>query len=101
MDLEAIEEAANARLFERLGVPATLAVPGSLPKPTTIVIERQAEVTDARGIVHERRCEVGLLVAEVGEGSRGMKVTTERDCWVLLEPIGSDGMESRWVAGRA
>lgn len=100
MDLEQIEAAANGHLFERLGVPATITVPGSLPKQATVVIERNAEVTDARGIVLETRCEIGLNVAEVGEGDRGVVIETGRDCWILLEPIGSDGLESRWVAGR-
>lgn len=100
MNIEEIEAAGNARLFERLGVAATVTTPGHLPRQTTIVIERNAEVSDARGIVLERRCEIGLLVAEVGEGDRGVSVRVANECWVLLEPIGSDGLESRWIAGR-
>jgi hypothetical protein len=101
--IDDIEAAANAAHFAARFISATYTPPGGSPVPARIDIDRSAKVLDDRGIVHEDRCEVSVIVAEVGPGERGAEVDTGRpdDVWVLLEPIGNDGWESRWVASRA
>ena len=101
MDITQIEAAANAAHFDLRFIPATYKPLVGAQIPTRIDIDRSALVLDARGIVMEDRCEVGLIVAEVGEGERGAQVVAEAfptETWVLMEPIGNDGSESRWVA---
>lgn len=67
------------------------------------IIDRSVSVPDEYGVIAERRCEIGLLVEEVGELGRGALVDTGQpnDRWQLLEPIGHDEVETRWAAGRA
>lgn len=66
------------------------------------IIDRNATVTDEYGIVLEARCEIGLLMEDVGDVGRGTLVDTGQpnDRWQLLEPIGNDGFETRWTASR-
>ena len=103
MDIEAIEEAANTALFDHLSVPALVTHPGDLSQEARIIIDRNATITDEYGAVLESRCEIGLEVCQVGGGDRGTLVDTGKpdDQWRLLEPIGNDGWESRWTAGKA
>jgi hypothetical protein len=100
--IDDIEAAANAAHFAVRFISATYTPPGGSPVSTRIDIDRSAKVLDDRGIVHEDRCEVSVIVAEVGPGERGAAVDTGRpdDAWTLMEPIGNDGAESRWVASR-
>ena len=103
MDITQIEAAANAAHFAHRFIPGTYRPPGNSVQPARIDIDRSAQVLDARGIVMEDRCEISLIVAEVGEGERGAKVAAAAfpgEVWILLEPIGNDGAESRWVATR-
>ena len=67
-----------------------------------VIIDRNVSVTDDYGVVMESRCEISLLVEEVGDVGRGALVDTGQpnDQWRLLEPLGSDGIETRWTAGR-
>jgi len=97
-----IEAAANAAHLAHRFIAATYTAPDGWPTPTRIDIDRAAKVIDERGIVHEDRCEISLIVDEVGEGVRGAQVDMGNpdDVWTLMEPIGSDGYESRWVAVR-
>lgn len=104
MSIEEIEAAANAVAFERLGVSANVTHPGQAPlEGARVIIDRNATVTDDFGIVLESRCEIGLEVSQVGEGSRGtlVDILQPAESWRLLEPIGNDGLEDRWTAGRA
>ncbi|MBB3192050.1 hypothetical protein [Halomonas cerina] len=84
----------------------TLASVTPVAKPTIndvqVILDRSANVTDDYGIVLEARCEVGLLMEDVGDVGRGTLVDTGQpnDRWQLLEPIGNDGFETRWTAGR-
>lgn len=103
MDIDQIEAAANAAHFGVRFIAATYKPPGGLTYPARIDIDRSARVMDDRGVLIEDRCEISLIVSEVGEGTRGAKVDTGRtnDAWILQEPIGNDGWESRWIATRA
>lgn len=102
MTIDAIEAAANAAHFAARFISATYTPPGGSPLPARIDIDRSAKVLDDRGIVHEDRCEISVIVSEVGSGERGAVVDTGRpdDAWTLMEPIGNDGAEARWVAAR-
>lgn len=103
MSVEDIEAAANLRLFDAMSVPASVTPVSGQALSARIIIDRDATVTDDYGIVLESRCEIGMLVAEVGDVGRGTLVDTGKpdDAWRLLEPIGNDGHETRWTATRA
>ncbi|MEM1113275.1 MAG: hypothetical protein AAGI11_15290 [Pseudomonadota bacterium] len=104
MDIEDIEQAANAALFDYAApeTAASILYPGDgrISIESRIIIDRNVELTDDFGVVFESRCEISLNVLEVGSGERGTIVDTGKDAWVLLQPIGDDGLESRWTAGR-
>lgn len=103
MDITQIEAAANAAHFDLRFIPATYTPPGGVSTPVHIDIDRSAQQLDERGLVMEDRCEISLIVSEIGEGERGARVDTGRsdDAWRLQEPIGNDGWESRWTATRS
>lgn len=103
MSIHDIEAAANAAHFAARFTPADYTPPQGETVPTRIDIDRSAKVIDEQGIVHEDRCEISLIVADTGSGQRGAEIDTGRpdDAWILVEPIGNDGWESRWTAIRA
>jgi hypothetical protein len=88
------QEAGTLATVTPVAKPAIIAVP--------VILDRNASVTDEYGVVAERRCEVSLLMEDVGDVGRGTLVDTglPNDRWQLLEPIGNDGFETRWTAGR-
>jgi hypothetical protein len=98
-----IEATANEAHFAARFTSATYTPPSGVGVSARIDIDRSAKVVDERGFVQEDRCEVSLIVSEVGPGERGAEVDTGRpgDVWLLLEPIGNDGWEARWIAGRS
>ncbi|MGY3728016.1 MULTISPECIES: hypothetical protein [Cobetia] len=104
MSIDEIEAAANRRLFGvgGLSVPATVTPRGGTSISTSIIIDRDATITDDYGIVLESRCEVGVLTEAVGRVERGAVIDTGKpdDRWMLIEPIGDDGFEQRWTATR-
>lgn len=103
MSIEDIEARANRAQFKHVGVDATVTVPGGLSQDTRILIDRNAAVYDEYGIAIDSRCEISLFVEDTGDGTRGTLADTGKpgDCWRLLEPIGNDGLESRWTAAKA
>lgn len=90
-------------IYQEAGTLATV-TPLAKPAITSVraIIDRNVSVTDDYGVVMEARCEISLLIAEVGDVGRGTLVDTgaPNDRWQLLEPLGDDGMESRWTAAR-
>jgi hypothetical protein len=100
--IDEIEAAANRAHFAARFIPATYQAPGESVTSVNIDIDRSAKVMDDRGVVYEDRCEISIIVEEVGEGERGARVDTGRpdDAWILMDPIGNDGYEARWIAVR-
>lgn len=92
---EIYQEAGSLVTVTRVAKPAVSGV--------LAIIDRSVSVTDEYGVVAEHRCEIGLLVEDVGDVGRGTLVDTGQpdDRWQLLEPIGNDGFETRWTASRA
>lgn len=100
MNIDDIEAAANEQLFGAMSIAGSVTLLSGNVVPARIIIDRDATITDNFGIVLESRCEIGLLISEVGDVSRGTVVDTGKtdDVWVLLDPIGNDGYETRWTA---
>lgn len=106
IDVNALEASANRQMFSKLGVQARVMHPDADWIDTTVLIDRDAKIAFEDAGVIEGRCEIGLMISEVGTGHRGTLVETESpldplaalESWRLLEPIGNDGFESRWLA---
>jgi len=93
----------SAAMMRRLGESAVYTAPGGAPVPVMALIDRAVSVPDEYGVIAEYRCEIGLMVSDVGNAARGAVIDTGNpdDRWHLLEPIGNDGFETRWVATKA
>jgi len=90
-------------IYQEAGTLATV-TPLARPAISGVhaIIDRSVSVTDDYGVVMESRCEISLLVEDVGDVGRGALVDTGQpnDRWQLLEPLGNDGIETRWTAAR-
>lgn len=90
-------------IHDATGVDASVRHPGEAAAQSRVLIDRAVEVRDSSGAFVESRCEITLLVHDVGAGRRGTVVDTgsENDRWELKAPLYNDGYASGWIATKA